>query len=223
MRPFRDYDIYIFDCDGVLLDSNKIKITAMKDALECLNLDADTVNKCLDYFSDNFGKSRYHHVDFFINNFLSEDFMLDDCVDFKNNLLEKYTKNVDESYIDAAVLPGVRNILSDLTGRSFVASGTEQQQLRTVLNLKDLGSYFLDILGSPSRKVDIVSNVLARYPVDFSAVMIGDSVADFEAAIDNNIDFLGVSGYSNTPGLLKKLCAMNEKRCIECWSEIEND
>ena len=114
-------------------------------------------------------------------------------------------------------------MLAELTGRLFVASGSEQKQLQTVLKQKGLSSYFLDILGSPSKKVDIVGNIIARYPVDLSAVMIGDSVADFEAANDNGIDFMGVAGYSNTPELLEQLCISNNKKFIKDWKELENE
>ena len=33
MPPLNDYEVYIFDCDGVILDSNQLKIKAMKQAL----------------------------------------------------------------------------------------------------------------------------------------------------------------------------------------------
>jgi len=34
MPCFSQYEVIIFDCDGVILDSNNMKITAMHSALE---------------------------------------------------------------------------------------------------------------------------------------------------------------------------------------------
>ena len=37
MLIFKDYDTIIFDCDGVILDSNELKIDAMREALNNSN------------------------------------------------------------------------------------------------------------------------------------------------------------------------------------------
>jgi len=213
----RNYDVYIFDCDGVLLDSNKLKIIAMRDALESFSIDKEIVRKCVDYFSQNFGKSRYHHIDFFLKNFLRDENLVAETADFKCKVLLKYAKNVDKSYSDAKVIPGVISILDGLNGELFVASGSEQKQLQSVLESKGLSSYFQDIFGSPRSKTEIVANIISQYQNNVSVVLVGDSVADYAAASNNAVDFIGLSGYSNTPELLKHLCVENNKICIEYW------
>ena len=50
MRQISDYDIYIFDCDGVILDSNQLKIEAMERALSALFTKKTEIDNCIHYF-----------------------------------------------------------------------------------------------------------------------------------------------------------------------------
>lgn len=70
MHLIYNYELYIFDCDGVILNSNALKIVAMKEALLALSFSAGKVAECVEYFSKNFGKSRFHHIKYFIENIL---------------------------------------------------------------------------------------------------------------------------------------------------------
>ncbi len=87
MHPIYNYDVYIFDCDGVILDSNQLKIDAMKKALIKFFGDDHKIAECVEYFKRNFGTSRFHHVEHFVN----EIFMFSG--DEKNNAYEKAVKN----------------------------------------------------------------------------------------------------------------------------------
>ena len=71
MPLLKRYEVYIFDCDGVIFDSNQLKIDAMRKALNKQFDNARLVTMCLDYFSHNFGKSRFHHIDHFLNSILT--------------------------------------------------------------------------------------------------------------------------------------------------------
>ena len=69
MHSINKYSQYIFDCDGVILDSNQLKIEAMALTLNEIGIEENIVKECINYFSNNFGKSRFHHVDVFIRDF----------------------------------------------------------------------------------------------------------------------------------------------------------
>lgn len=71
MPLLSEYEVYIFDCDGVILDSNHLKIEAMKNALEAHFSAQDLTEACVDYFRHNFGKSRFHHVAHFLDSILA--------------------------------------------------------------------------------------------------------------------------------------------------------
>ena len=58
MNQLSKYDVIIFDCDGVIFDSNKLKIDAMRESLDSLSIRQDVVEQCCSFFAKNFGKSR---------------------------------------------------------------------------------------------------------------------------------------------------------------------
>ena len=62
MRPRLDFNNYIFDCDGVILNSNRLKINAMKESLQDLGIESLMLDESVTHFSRNFGLSRYNHA-----------------------------------------------------------------------------------------------------------------------------------------------------------------
>jgi phosphoglycolate phosphatase-like HAD superfamily hydrolase len=216
MLNITGYDLYIFDCDGVLLDSNQNKIKAMQLALESLPGVTGGISESLAYFTSNFGKSRYHHVEIFKKNYLVTEFEYD----VENLLLENYAIEVDKIYADSPIIPSVIDFLKKLTVPCFVASGSEKNQLRTVLKKKGLSGFFSGIYGSPERKVEIIKKIKEENIDKRNIVMIGDAIADQIAAMENEIDFIGISKYSNTPEHLIECCAKYQHYCFEDWVHI---
>ena len=68
MIELRKYNSLIFDCDGVILNSNKIKTNAFRKVLEQYNPKA--VDEFIKYHLSNGGISRYEKFKFFINTIL---------------------------------------------------------------------------------------------------------------------------------------------------------
>ena len=96
-------------------------------------------------------------------------------------------------------------------------------KLRNILQDKALASYFRCIFGSPKSKSNILSQIIGELDESALVVMIGDSIADFNVAVENSIDFIGITGYSNRPTELKKLCQSYNKKCIDHWGEIHHE
>lgn len=217
MHPIANYDVYIFDCDGVILDSNQLKIEAMRNALESIVNDSLEVSKCVDYFRNNFGRSRFHHIDIFVEQFLLLDTTLQ--TEVKERILKAYSYQCKSLYLKAELTPGFIDFIGRLKGKKYIASGSEQQELRDVFATRKLDTYFNDIYGSPTKKSDLVANIL-KLNSDKSAVMFGDAISDLEAAKINNIDFIGYLPYSNVKEKLKLLITENNSKAVNEWSEV---
>jgi len=220
MRPFNEYDVIIFDCDGVILDSNTLKIDAMRNALQESAITSKEVGECTSFFTNNFGKSRFYHVDYFVENLLEIENLA--IKEFKDNLLISYSKQCKRLYLFANKTPFISELLIKSSVSKYVASGSEQQELREVFQLRELDSYFNDIFGSPEKKINHVTNILANHP-SLKVVMIGDAVSDLEAAKDNNIDFIFYSPFSNVKAKMRKLCLQFEYRIIDSFEEVLNE
>ena len=61
-----EYDIFIFDCDGVILDSNKLKSNAFAESLP--NEPPDLVAEFVEYHKKNGGISRYEKFRYYYKN-----------------------------------------------------------------------------------------------------------------------------------------------------------
>jgi phosphoglycolate phosphatase-like HAD superfamily hydrolase len=217
MLPISDYEVYIFDCDGVILDSNELKIEAMRNALEQCNCKEKEVTQCIDYFKNNFGKSRYHHIEIFITDFIERDEI--ELINISKALLENYSTSCKELYMKAEITPGFLSFIDKLQGAKYIASGSAEEELRDVFCLRGLSKYFEGIFGSPTRKADIVNNIYKNHPSE-NMVMFGDSISDFEASHSSNIDFVGYLAFSNVRDKMEKLSIEYNFPIIEEWSVI---
>lgn len=215
MRHLSKYETYIFDCDGVLLDSNLLKIDAMGKALKHAGVDHSTTKLCLQYFASNFGKSRYHHVWYFCESILGKY----DCTDeFKKIILTHFNDECDTLYFKADKTAFVDDALHVLKGDRYVASGSEQGQLRRVLLDKFPADMFIGVYGSPTSKLQIVEGILDGPAARVDSVLVGDSLADLNVAVAAGIDFVGYLPYSNTPDLLKTECVRRDFPVLDSWS-----
>ena len=215
MRRFSEYDLLIFDCDGVVIDSNELKIEAMGNALN--EYDINESKLCLNYFRHNFGKSRFHHVEIFVNDYLSVP--EDEREKIVEKILGNYSTQCRELYIRANLTEGIIELLKRVEASCFIASGSEQNELREVFKKRKLDTYFNDIFGSPTKKSKIVANILSKTNYQ-KAVMIGDAVSDFEAAKNNEIDFIAYTPYSNVSKELKELSIKEGFVCLDSYEEI---
>lgn len=217
MHPFKYFDVIIFDCDGVLLDSNALKIEAMAIALKEYGLVCSEVKSCTSFFAENFGKSRFYHVDYFASHFLR----LSGAVaeHFKRQVLASYSQQCVKLYLYASMTPFAKELLVKSDAIKYVASGSAQDELREVFRSRQLDVYFDGILGSPEQKAVNVSSILGANK-ESKVVMIGDAISDLEAARGNSIDFIFYSPFSIVESKMRALCNDLGYRVIDTFDEI---
>src|SRR5690606_40980584 len=94
------YSFFIFDCDGVILDSNKFEVEAMGKAVEAYPEGARL--DFVEYFKNNFGKSRYVHADYFFEAILKRE----PAAGERDALLKNYAELCLEGYATCDVCAG---------------------------------------------------------------------------------------------------------------------
>ena len=91
MIELSKYNSLIFDCDGVILNSNKIKTNAFRKVLKQYHQKA--VDEFIKYHLSNGGISRYEKFKFFINTILPKFEAIElNKKNFLRELLDNYSK-----------------------------------------------------------------------------------------------------------------------------------
>lgn len=204
------YKNIILDCDGVILDSNQLKIEAMAHALKKFGISESSLLECITSFKNNFGTSRLLHLRQFER-------ILNVALDVES-IIQSYADYLDKTYPMCQYTSGFIQHFSNLKNRNlFVVSGSDQEELRKVFSFKN-NKMFMEILGSPKTKSNNIQRLIASFNLDLKdTCYVGDSVADVIASRENEIDFIGYYPYSNNPVELKKLCKKYNYEVIENW------
>ena len=215
MPQLSNYEVYIFDCDGVILDSNQLKIEAMKNALEAHFLSPRQIEQCVSYFRYNFGKSRFHHVAHFLDSFLSV--APEQKAEIERQILESFSKQCRTLYLLADLTPGFITFIKQCQGKKYVASGSEQGELRDVFAERGLDKYFDGVFGSPMPKAELIKHILEQEQ-NTNAVMFGDAESDMLSAHQNEIDFVFYTPYSNVKDKMLEQCSLHQHLVIADFS-----
>lgn len=210
------YDIVIFDCDGVLIDVNLLKCEAFGKAVE--NYPPDIVGNFVNYCRKTFGVSRYVKFKEFLSDFAKEPFHEEKY----NNLLFKYSNICRKIYNIAEVTPGCEDVLLNLSKSNkklYVASGSDENELKKVMIDRNLSKYFTAIYGSPKTKFECTSIILKNNPLK-KAIFIGDAIADMKTAKEHNIDFIYMCKYTVQSEEQDFLCRNGALKVISTLDEL---
>jgi phosphoglycolate phosphatase-like HAD superfamily hydrolase len=214
MFNLKKYNTIVFDCDGVILDSNKMKSNAFSKALEG---ESDIlIKEFIDYHRKNGGISRFAKFEYFYS-------VLKKKENFNKELLyaiEKYSKICYKGMLNCNEIPGVIDFLENLKKMNidlYVVSGGEQCEVNNVLIERGMSIFFKKIYGSPESKI----KHLKKIRID-NALYFGDSYIDYVVAKEFNMDFIYISGASEwTEGI--EFCKKNKIKVFEDFNEVKNN
>ncbi len=193
MKDLTKYRTVIFDCDGVVLDSNRIKTDAFAKVLKAY--DHDLVEKFLHYHKTHGGVSRFIKFDYFFKEFLR----YTDYSNLTKTAVDNYSEIVKEALKNCSYIPGILPLLKEvnyLKLNCYLVSGGAENELCEVFKYRNIERFFKGIYGSPTSKSDIVDG-LKRVEKSFDPVIyFGDARFDMEIAEMYQMDFVFVSGKS---------------------------
>ena len=194
----KKYKSIIFDCDGVILNSNKIKTESFRKILK--NFDTRAIQEFIDYHENNGGLSRYIKLDYFLSTILPKySEITENKDDILLYLLQDYG-NVCKKSLNTSEVAKDLEKLKSITNKIpwTIVSGGDQKELREVFTKKNLTKYFKGgIFGSPDKKIDIIQREEKYGLINYPAIFLGDSKLDYLVAKNLNIDFLFVTQWTD--------------------------
>jgi HAD superfamily hydrolase (TIGR01549 family) len=194
-KPIFDYKNYFFDFDGVISDSLGVKAEAFGSLFK--EYGDELVEKVKQHHLANGGISRYEKFKYYYEVLLDKPITQEIISELDN----RFSEEVIEKVVQARETPGVRDFLKELKIRNkecFLVSATPTQEIREILFRKGMNDDFKEVAGSPASKIDNLKYMLEKYSLAGSeSVFFGDAKSDYNAAIENNVDFIAVVLWGN--------------------------
>lgn len=192
MLPIEEYRTIIFDCDGVVLNSNKVKTEAFYKA--ALPYGEKAALELVEHHVRNGGISRYKKFTHFMESILPPS---SKGPTFEE-MLHIYAKESWQGLLECELASGLDRLKKNcISSNWLIVSGGDQEELRRLFSLRGISELFDGgIFGSPDSKSEILAREMAAGNIRTPAVFIGDSKYDLTAAQGASLDFIFCSDWS---------------------------
>lgn len=180
----------VFDFDGVIVDSVSIKGDAFCALYEPYG--AEAMRAVRDYHEAHGGMPRYDKLRHWQRTIAAGP---DDAVTIEA-LAARFAAEVEHRVSVAPYIGGALVALEAIHQARLpaaIASATPVDELRAIVDRRQLTRFFEVVRGYPDTKKDVIAAMIARHgTVPRDIVMIGDAASDFEAARANGCRFVGI-------------------------------
>lgn len=176
----------ILDFDGVILESNNVKIDGFYKLFEPFGL--NVAKEASEYFTQNAGLSRYDVIRYILEIVLQTS--CDDTLLYK--YAQRYSDIVKNEVINCKFVSGFQEFIIETKSNLYIVSSSDQEDLRYICNKINISKYFRQILGSPVKKDENIKYLINYYNLNKDeTIYIGDSINDYYATIKNGLKFIG--------------------------------
>jgi phosphoglycolate phosphatase len=168
--------VIVFDFDGTLIDSNRLKYDAYFKLFEINEHHTRTIREVL---SKIYEQSRFVILEEIVRRLNPNgEAELEPEVD---ELAQRYNDIVLNGAKICPPMPGAQNALKSLSRRYrlYVSSTTPESALKEIIRYRNWYSFFEDIFGYPHQKTATLKNIIAREMVQPTEVLVvGDGESD---------------------------------------------
>lgn len=209
------YATIVFDCDGVLMNSNEIKTDAFREV--ALPYGSDKAAELVAYHQARGGISRFAKFEYFVDHILNG---VTDAPDV-GELVHAYAANVFEKLMTCELAQGLNELRAGTRGKHWmVVSGGAQSELREVFRQRGIDTMFDGgIFGSPDSKDHIFLREFSGAAGRLPAVYVGDSEYDHASARMAGLDFIFASAWSEFSGW-PQYCEQNSVNVVRCIGDL---
>ncbi|MBX9633410.1 MAG: HAD hydrolase-like protein [Magnetospirillum sp.] len=180
----------VLDFDGVVLDSTRVKSSAM--AALFAHERPEHVAAIVALHERLGGVDRYRKFDMIHADILCRPL----SPEWRAELGRRFSDLVFQQVLECPFIAGAHEALEECRSHGlpvFVASGTPEDELKTIVERRGLQPFFREVHGSPRGKPEILADIMERYgycPNDL--IFVGDAVTDEAAALERAVPFIGV-------------------------------
>lgn len=192
--------VLIWDFDGVIKQSNKVKTDAFADLFS----DSSKINlkKIIKHHKENQGLSRYDKIPLYYKIAYNKNI----TIVTKKKMLDRFSKIVVKNVIGSKWSKGVKTYLSQNKYNQifYIATATPTKEIIYILNKLKIKFFFHGVYGSPMSKEEILKKIKNFKHLKYKDIaFIGDSYNDFVSAKKNNIKFIYKQNNYIIPNIIK--------------------
>lgn len=191
--------IVVFDFDGVLVDSNRIKREAYYRAFRGMHAD-EVIARCLDERPQ---AHRYDHVRTIVRHLIAGGWLPErsDPDRYVDHYVAQYTRICETETARCDEIRGASSVLPALATAHplYVNSSTWEASLRRVVERRGWRGLFRAVLGAPRSKVENLQAIMSTETAEASElVFVGDGHGDREAALASGCQFVRIRSELNS-------------------------
>lgn len=208
----------MFDCDGVVLDSNIVKTEAYFRTAKNLGATDAQAQALVDYHVKLGGISRYHKFDWYLREVLHNP-VTEAAI---QALLGGFSKELQVGLMQCDLAKGLFALREKTDSNWMILSGGDQQEIRDLFAKRKIEHMFNGgLFGSPDNKDVVLAREKANGNLQYPALFLGDSKYDFEAATRAGLDFIFISDWTEVPNW-QTYCAENNIVAVPNISQLLN-
>ena len=208
----------MFDCDGVVLDSNIVKTEAYFRTAKNLGATDAQAQALVDYHVKLGGISRYHKFDWYLREVLHNP-VTEVAI---QALLDGFSKELQVGLMQCDLAKGLFALREKTDSNWMILSGGDQQEIRDLFAKRKIEHMFNGgLFGSPDNKDVVLAREKANGNISQPALFLGDSKYDFEAATRAGLDFIFISDWTEVPNW-QTYCAENNIVAVPNISQLLN-
>ncbi len=202
MKPFlidkmlniKKYKTIVFDCDGVILNSNGTKISAYFDVARRMGGTDAQAQALVDYHVKIGSYPRNGKIEYYYKEILKQSL----TTELMEKALKAFDEILDETLMQCEIAPKLKELKQHTDQANWmILSGGDQVELRKIFKRRDLSPLFeLGIFGGPDTKDIVLEREKANGNIQFPALFVGDSRFDHQASTNAGLDFVFLSNWT---------------------------
>ena len=175
-----------WDFDGVIKESVDVKSDAFEELF--LPFDRNVSKKIRLHHEANVGMSRFEKIPLYLEWANQEP-----ITQLVEEYVNKFAVLVKQKVVDSYWVDGVLDYLVKNYEKQifFLVTATPQEEIKAILSQLKIEEFFKQVVGSPTHKKAALKLLITKHSLyPKKAVMIGDSIIDYEAAKANQVKFI---------------------------------
>lgn len=193
----QQYKTLVFDCDGVVLNSNQTKIDAYYEVGKRMGGSDAQAQAFVDHHVAKGSFPRNGKIEYYFEHIIKQP--LTDAL--MQQYLQAFEEVLGDTLMHCEVATGLDALKVATPQASWMLlSGGDQAELRRIFPRRNLAHLFeLGIFGGPDKKDDVLAREKANGNIRFPALFLGDSKYDHQAATLAGLDFVFLSDWTEVP------------------------